>query len=281
MSLRGAMGTRRRRREVGPTRMEGARGALLADGSLLTEDRELLARMDITVDPRDAMHAGDPIHYLSVGLSAIRACRAAGVTQARRILDLPCGHGRVLRALAAAFPAAELTVCDLDRHGVDFCARQFGARPVYSSEDLDALELPGGFDLIWCGSLATHLDEGATKMLLAKLCGALAPEGTLVITTHGEFVAERIARRDETYQLDENGIERLLAGYRASGFGYADYPWSPGYGVSVAAPERMGELAPLPLIHVSERGWDRHQDVLAYSTGQTRRTVGSRSERGM
>ena len=265
MTLRGAIGTRRRRRDVGRARMEGARGALLADGSLAADDRELLARMDITVDPRDAMHAGNPLHYLSVGLSAMHAIQAAGVTQPRRILDLPCGHGRVLRALSAAFPDAEVTASDLDRHGVDFCERQFAARPLYSSEDLDALELPGDFDLIWCGSLATHLDEEATRALLLKLCGALALGGTLVITTHGDFVADRIARGDETYQLDETGVERVLAGYRASGFGYADYPWSPGYGVSVATPFRMGELAPLPLMHVAERGWDDHQDVLAFS----------------
>ena len=103
----------------------------------------MLERLDPHVDPADAMHAGDSAHYLAVGLSAIACAEAAGVTDPRRILDMPCGHGRVLRALAAAYPNAALTACDLDRHGVDFCAAQFGAAPIYSSEDLHELDLPG------------------------------------------------------------------------------------------------------------------------------------------
>ena len=47
------------------------------------------------------------------------------------MLDFACGHGRVMRTLKAAFPDALLTACDIDRDGVDFCARTFGAAPVY------------------------------------------------------------------------------------------------------------------------------------------------------
>jgi SAM-dependent methyltransferase len=63
-------------------------------------------------------------HYFYCGRSALGAIRlalaAAGTSKVRSILDLPCGHGRVLRVLKAAFPEAELHACDLDRTGVDF-----------------------------------------------------------------------------------------------------------------------------------------------------------------
>src|SRR4051812_37937577 len=207
------------------------------------------------------MYTGAAGHYLRVGLSAISCIDAAGVRDPGAILDLPCGHGRVLRALKAAFPRAELTASDIDREGVDFCAERFGARPIYSSAELDHVDLPGGFDLVWCGSLATHLDRDDTIALLEKLAGSLAPGGSLAVTTHGQSVAERLERGEAHYQLDEDGVARVVSGYRGDGFGYAGYPGSPGYGISVIAPDWLRAHAPLPVTHFAERGWDGHQDV--------------------
>ena len=84
---------------------------------------------------------------------------AAQKETATNILDLPSGYGRVMRFLKAEFPEAALTACDVIREGVDFCARTFGARAIYGKEDPSELELDERFDLIWCGSLLTHVDE--------------------------------------------------------------------------------------------------------------------------
>src|SRR5262245_10124406 len=91
-----------------------------------------------TISPDEEMSRskwGEP-GYHRVGQSALHCIRlsleAAGKDPAevRSILDLPSGHGRVLRYLKAAFPDAALTACDLSRDGVDFCAATFGARAV-------------------------------------------------------------------------------------------------------------------------------------------------------
>src|SRR5262249_37742284 len=124
----------------------------------------MLETADIKVDPRissnDGMLGGNPRHYFAVGRSALwNIARtldhtAGGSSQPKRILDLPCGHGRVLRYLRAAFPEAEITACDLLADGVDFCASTFGAIGVYSDTDLSLIKLPkDNFDLIWVGSL--------------------------------------------------------------------------------------------------------------------------------
>jgi hypothetical protein len=68
--------------------------------------------------------------------------------------------------LRAAFPEAHLTVCDLDRDKVDFCAAQFNATPVYSQEDIRSVSLDQTFDLIWCGSLFTSWTASAGRPLL-------------------------------------------------------------------------------------------------------------------
>src|SRR5215470_6242471 len=127
----------------------------------------MLGELEIirTISPNERMAPGDKGHYFRVGLSALESIRvslqAAGKSAAdvRHILDLPCGHGRVLRYLKAGFPAAEITACDLMRDGVDFCASTFGAVPVYSHDDPAKIPLGHNvFDLIWVGSLFTHFD---------------------------------------------------------------------------------------------------------------------------
>jgi len=87
----------------------------------------------------------DREYYFRCGRSAVEciqnALAIAAIPQPRikRILDLPCGHGRVLRYLRAAFPEAEIAACDLLRDGVDFCSSTFGATAVYSSDEPDAI----------------------------------------------------------------------------------------------------------------------------------------------
>src|SRR5204863_6830458 len=70
------------------------------------------------IAPDDGMWDGDMNHYFGVGQSALHcilvAMQAAQIDTVTNILDLPCGHGRVLRHLQSAFPGARLTACDLN-----------------------------------------------------------------------------------------------------------------------------------------------------------------------
>jgi SAM-dependent methyltransferase/predicted O-methyltransferase YrrM len=231
-----------------------------------------LAGVDTRVSPHDTMYVGNGAHYFSVGASALRCIESLAPSGPRRVLDMPCGHGRVLRFLKQRYPDAALVACDLDEDGVQFCAERFGAEPVRSSADLTSLALPGPFDLIWCGSLATHLDALAVGALLALLGASLAPGGVAVVTTHGDLVAERLRSGESTYQLSPEAARAVLASYDARGFGYADYQWSPGYGVSVSSRdwiEAAAARAGLKVAHFAVRGWDDHQDVAALVSAET------------
>jgi SAM-dependent methyltransferase len=225
------------------------------------------------ISPNDNMFQGDRAHYFSVGESALRsiwlALAAAGEDAAdiERILDLPCGHGRVLRVLRAAYPRAEITACDLDRDAVDFCKKTFGAVPVYSSIRPAELLPEARFHLIWCGSLFTHINDRMCLEFLAKFHEWLYPGGVLVLTVHGPSSAYAIRGGHISYGLDESGIHKLLAAYEDCGFGYADYPDTSGYGISVCSPfwvtSQIAELPDLRLLTYTEMGWDNHQDVIA------------------
>lgn len=116
------------------------------------------------------MYTGDGRRYFSVGMSAIRcvddALRTCDLADPTTILDLPCGFGRVMRVLAARFPDAKITACDIRPRAVAFCVRRFKAEGVISARDFDELRFGRQFDLIWCGSLLTHMNAAQSLALL-------------------------------------------------------------------------------------------------------------------
>ena len=237
----------------------------------LLEDRvrAVVARADRTVAPGDTMYHGNDAHYFAVGASALGAVllalEAAGRREPRRVLDFGCGFGRVMRTLRAAFPGAELLACDVDADGVAHCARAFGARAVPGSTDLAAMEPLREVDVIWCGSVLTHLDADQWPRLLSYFAGALSDGGVAVMTTHGRRTAWRMEHVTD-YGLAPSDRASVLESYRSSGFGYCDQGQQ-GYGISVSSPAwalgQVGLVPELRTIGYVEAGWDGHQDVLS------------------
>jgi SAM-dependent methyltransferase len=228
-------------------------------------------RVNTRIAVGDRMYKKDsPVAYFTVGYSALfcidRALAAVGRENVRRILDLPCGHGRVLRMLRAGFPAAEIVACDLERDGVDFCARTLKALPLYSAEDPGQIEVQGQFDLIWVGSLFTHLAAPRWAEFLRFFRGVLAPNGVLAFTVHGPHVADRVERGDHTLGLPATARGRLLAAYEKSGFAYEDYQPGARYGVSLSAPEWVSNwiagVSDLQVVEHDEHAWAGFQDVV-------------------
>ena len=217
------------------------------------------------------MYSGNLDHYMAVGRSAMHnilgALQAAGSDSPPTILDLPSGHGRVTRWLRAKFPEARLTACDLNRDGADWCAKTFGARPVYSLPDIRSLELDETYDLIWCGSLLTHLDWTAWRAFLRFFPARMNPGGVLIFTTHGRLCAEWLHMGRMDYGLKPEVIAGIVADYRRCGFGYRDYPNSHEYGISISTPQRvvalLQGLPELRILGYAEAAWDQHQDVTA------------------
>jgi SAM-dependent methyltransferase len=238
------------------------------------ETRELIVNNQIA--PKDGMFVDNPDHYFAVGRSALLCIRAsmlaAGVETFANILDLPCGHGRVLRHLQSAFPEARLSACDIDTDAVDFCAATFGATPIYSHATPGNIPLEGDYDLIWVGSLLTHLNATACREFLNLFRTNLRVGGLLVFTIHGRAAADRMRRGVSTYGLNTDAIAQVLEQYAGRDFGYASYlddtlPGISGnYGISLASPAWVfKEVARLPetrMLNYTESGWDNHQDVV-------------------
>jgi len=263
------LGATRRWLRTIPPQVQLQKQRLLQDASLSAGERDLLSKVSTRIYYNDGMYHGDGMHYFKVGLSAIscinEAVENAGLTTVRSILDFPCGSGRVLRFMVQRFPEAEVTACELERGPVEFCVRTFGARAAFSSLNLDEVSLGKKFDLIWCGSLVTHLNESGIIALLQLFRRHLAAGGLMIFTTHGDFVPGRIVRREFDYGLTPEQIEKIGTDYPRTGYGFEDYPGEKDYGVSLTSPEwiraRIRELGGLREVFFKERGWDSHQDV--------------------
>ena len=212
------------------------------------------------IAPRDEMLYGQRGVYYSggaVALSLIRdAMKAAGQAGAERILDLPCGHGRVMRMLKAAFPGARLTACDLSGDGVNFCAVTFGAEPVYAPQHPRDLTIEGDFDLIWVGSLFTHLDRERWEALLDKLVALLAPAGLLVFTT----LRDQGATALRGFNMTDDDITALHEGLARDGFAYRPFTGEyEDWGITLNTEEfvraQVGAHPGLHVVSYAERAW--------------------------
>ncbi len=124
----------------------------------------------------------------------------------------------MLRTLREAYPDADITASDVNRDGVDFCASMFGASKLYSDTNPAAIELPRGFDLIWVGSVFTHVDKKAWTELLDLFRDSLARDGVLVFSTHGPDVERKIRTGEMSYALYGHTKSVFLADLAATGF---------------------------------------------------------------
>ena len=238
--------------------------------------KEVYGLVSLNIASTDGMFHGNGTHYLTCGasaLNAIRACITLANITPKSFLDFGSGAGRVTRWLRAAYPNACISVTDIREADLEFCSTEFDALTWVTKIDIDLLEAPLTYDLIWVGSVLTHLPESQSIHLLRKLVGFLNPDGVVVVSLHGRFARARGPKYDnygvaDRWQDIENGYSS------EEGYGYADYPGQEGYGISVSKPSwsaRLVEkLAEARLLLFSELAWDGHHDILAI---QKRRVI--------
>ncbi len=219
------------------------------------------------ISPNDLMYAGSWGAYAYAGVTALDCIREIleklGRPAPARILDLPCGHGRELRFLKVAYPDAHFAVSDIDRDGVDFCARMFGAEPIYSHEDPAEVTFSEPYDLAWCGSLFTHLSADRWQGFLELFARGLVPGGLLLFTANGLLPTGVL----QGLGLTGAEADRLLGDFKRDDFGYIDVG-SGAWGLSLARPrwvKEQIERSPLELVSYERWAWKPPfpaQDVL-------------------
>jgi SAM-dependent methyltransferase len=175
---------------VQPTIAEAFLGSRFARG----------VRPALEIHPDDEMHgfalearAGDrdaaAAEYLWNGrwiadtALALATARCGSRAAIGRVLDFACGYGRVSRWLAAELGPGRLAVSDIVAPAVAFQRATFGVEGIVSTERPEELPIAERFDLVWVGSLFTHLPEPAFGAWLARLAALVSESGLLALST--------------------------------------------------------------------------------------------------
>ncbi len=226
-----------------------------------------------SLHPNDHMYNSNPRleDYTSVGESAINAI-ISSLAVARKeavwnILDFGCGHGRVARHLRSIFPKAHIYFSDIDPSCTEFCSKSFDGIPVQSNNDFSKLQLPENMDLIWVGSIFTHIDYSRMQVLFDRLFNSLGIGGLLIATFRGRRTYEVTLQKSSQAKLYASLIEQ----YRKHGVGYQSYGRKDlgDWGLSLISIDKcisLGEeYSNCRLVNFTEAGWANIHDLASFT----------------
>lgn len=128
--------------------------------------------------------------------------------RARRVLELGCAAGRMIRHIPEVAPEAEIWGTDINAESVHWCQRHFSS-PFRFATTTTVPHLPFDdryFDFIYCGSVFTHIEDLADAWLL-ELRRILSPGGQLYFTVHDD---------DTVDWVEHSGSGHWLAGFMKS-----------------------------------------------------------------
>ncbi|ESA33019.1 type 12 methyltransferase [Leptolyngbya sp. Heron Island J] len=228
----------------------------------------------------DNMNMSTRERYFEVGRSGIsvisKALLCSEVQYIDNVLDFACGFGRVCRYLRAAFPDADFTVSDIWKEAVDYTSKSFKANHHHATSSFANTKFEHKFDLIWCGSLVTHIPEKSAIELLDTFANHLEKDGLMVFTTHGRNMYQRRKSKSMTYNISDDDFSQMENAYTDGKYAFATYEMKTVYGDDYGI-----SMTPLGWIHnylldrdqlslkaYIEKGWDNHQDVVAIAYSQ-------------
>lgn len=132
---------------------------------------------------------------------------ARDLASTHRILDFGCGCGRTLRWLIDKYPDAEFHGADVDSEAIHWCTYHMARGRFAWTRPEPPLPYPAEyFDVVYCFSVFTHLDERMQNLWLLDLRRILKPGGILILTVHGERAARAYLGEDELEDLRVTGL---------------------------------------------------------------------------
>jgi SAM-dependent methyltransferase len=247
-------------------------GSMLPADALTMTFPEIPGRIHVNDLMLRSSAPADVAHYRSDALSGLENLEASlrmtnrSWCDVRSLLDFPSGYGRLTRWLVTRVDCQRVTAGDVDPEAVRFCATEFGVRPLHAARNVLAQAFPDSYDLIFVGSLLTHLPPSQCRDTLAALIAVLQPGGQIVFTTQGESCLVHLDWYGDHFRHAAGLYRRQIA---ERGIAFVPYPRSRDYGITIHAGSYVETLMrtsfpDLTLVRREERGWDNHQDVWSY-----------------
>ena len=163
---------------------------------VVDDHRHLRAHPRLVVPPAELRYnigaRGTIPEFLDGGQRTVDDIEAAlasigrSLGQSREFLDFGCGCGRLALALRARRPDLRITGCDVDARAVRWCEQNLEWGRWVVNAPLPPLPFADrSFDLVWGGSVFTHLDADRQDRWLRELRRILTPDGILLASVHG------------------------------------------------------------------------------------------------
>jgi SAM-dependent methyltransferase len=171
---------------------------------------------------------------IASSLSQLVEKRFGGWQAIGSFLDFGCGFGRVTRFVTLRTPRERIWASDVLAPAVRFQIERLGVNGFPSATDPAELRCDRRFDVVYVGSLFTHLPDGRFAAWFERLAGLLEPGGLMAFTVHDEeLLPPHLEMPPEGLVFEPSSESRSLEG--------ADYgsTWvTPSYVASVI--ERFG-----------------------------------------
>lgn len=190
------------------------------------------------------LHIGDyPLSYhsyLSTGLNGFnliqRILRSANdhVEVKGNILDFASGYGRVTRFLAGYYNPQQIYTSDIKPAAVDYQVKHMGVHGFYSDYDPFMLKVNEKFEVIFVGSLFSHLNRELYKNWLVQLMAMAEPEGLLIFSVHDISLYPGETTEDHIYVEDNEDAPFLFVENKITS--------KDKYGTSFASEKYIGDL---------------------------------------
>lgn len=184
------------------------------------------------------------------------------------ILDFGCGHGCVARMLKAFFPRARLVGQDVNPEWMDWCAQTLGIETIVSAPTIEEVTFEEGqYDVIWAGSVFSHIPEAAARHLLQQFRRALTDRGIVLFSTAGQIMRNSY-RPEIMHNVSEEQIAEMCAAFDRGDYAFGSYDVSlyASWGHSLTPWQWMFARAnefKMPICGFYEAGWGLVQDVFA------------------
>lgn len=155
----------------------------------------------------------------------LQAAEGSGMRIGRgiRILEFGCGAGRMLRHLKHLADGGQIWGTDISAEHIYWCRRHLEPTfRFFTCTTLPHLPFPDGyFDLVYAGSVFTHIDDLAEAWLLelrrittshGRLYVTVHDEGTLRVWEGKDNAMTRALLGDPSYQQAKNGFGMWVVG---------------------------------------------------------------------
>lgn len=109
-----------------------------------------------------------------------------GYDKLNTVLDFASGYGRLTRALVQKLPADRIHVADIYGEAIAWQVETFGVKGVISAPDPAHLNHHDQHDIVFVGSLFSHLPTELFHRWLTRLYALVSPIGVLAFSVHDE-----------------------------------------------------------------------------------------------